>query len=154
MTMTTSVRINAPINPTRALDWITEQVGGDPATALRYDARDSYRDDGTKRIGNQIGQGFKALCDVTFHPDGPLPTRTECHEDDEPDWPAAIIEVSFDTAYGYSDEQGRRCGDLHTDILVALRSWLEEQGVTDAWWFAGEYDIDGYQPISDLSARV
>ena len=143
MTMTTTVRINAPINPIRLLDWLTVTVGGDPTSVVRVQQENAL---GETSVRNAAGQGLKAWCWVTWFPDGPLPT------DDEEEWeqPAAIVECSFDTAYGYSEIDGTGCGGLHAFILLQLRDWLARQNITDARWFAGEY-IEDYQPLSDLS---
>jgi len=148
MTMTTSVRINAPINPHRLLDKLTELVGGDPKVVPREE-RDHHSYEGVRWLSNPMGYGLMALCDVEWHPDGPLPTRTKWHDDDEADWPAALVECSFDTTYSFKVNDAG-CGDLYAWMLVELRSWLAEQGITDAYWFAGEY-VSSFQPLSDLS---
>ena len=138
MTMTTTVRINAPINPTRILDLLTVLVGGDPETVKRVGPREYSWTPGIMVLSNEVSQGLSALCDVHWHGDGPLPTVIE--DDDTVD-PGGLIEVSFDTPYGYRDEQGRDCGAWHTHLLNALREWLTTEGVepTQAWWRAGEY---------------
>lgn len=158
--MTTTVRVNAPIPPKKALDWLTVFVGGDPDTVERNEGP-SYEPH-VYWCYNRAMQGLNALCDVSWHPDGPLPVRNEWMEPDEPDDPPGIIEISFDTPYAYHDEQGRGCGEWHRDILIAFRDWLAEQGVTpdQAWWRAGEYAntpnaVGGFNgPLSDLSTHV
>lgn len=151
MTMTTSVRINAPINPIELLDWLTVECGGDPATIQRRDDIDKA---GVKHVWNRRGQGLLALCDVEFCPDGVLPTRSEWHEDDEPDWPAAVVECSFDTPYGF-EVNGAHCGDWHRFLLDRVHQWCRSMGVDDdrIHWFAGEFLME-WAPITDMSEHT
>jgi hypothetical protein len=161
MTMTTSVRINAPVNPVRLLDQLTIWCGGDPGTIKRKES-DCWSTDGGRRLFNLAGQGLSSLCDVEWHPDGPLATRTKYHDNDEESWPDALVECSFDTAYGYGRGTGVGCSDLHHWLLIKLRDWLEtEYGIPakSCWWSAGEFHesphaVGGWNPMWDLSTQT
>ncbi|TYK45225.1 hypothetical protein [Actinomadura decatromicini] len=109
-------------------------------------------------IGNDINQGLCALLDVYYRPDMPLRAADNGCEwycdpgcGDEHSNPACWLEVSFDTTYGYRDEQGRGCGDLHASIVADLGRWLDERGVRWLWQneFTGEIH-SGYERLIDL----
>lgn len=65
--------------------------------------------------------------------------------------PASWLEISFDTAYSYSDEQGRGCGDLHASLVAQLGQWLAERNVRWLWQneFTGEVH-SGAERLIDL----
>jgi hypothetical protein len=110
-------------------------------------------------IGNELSQGLCALLSVYYRPGEPLRATDNGHEwycdpgcdDDEHSNPACWLEVSFDTAYSYRDEQGRGCGDLHASIVAQLGQWLDERGVRWLWEneFTGEIH-SGYERLVDL----
>jgi hypothetical protein len=123
-------------------------------------------------VWNRPGQGLCALLDVRYRPGVALRTVEQAteHDDlycnlpggeffdaDEPvcdgadHKPAAWLEVSFDTAYGYRDEQGRGCGDLHASLVSQLGQWLDERVVRWLWQneFTGEIH-SGYGRLIDL----
>lgn len=151
MTMTTHVRINHPINPVRVLDWLTEYCGGDPATVRRHESQ--YREDGDPiLLMNAPMQGLDALCAVEYNPDGPLPTRTKYHDDDEPSWPEAIVEATFDSPYSYRSARGERCSGYHKRILMDLAAWLDEQHVPpDASTFGVWEFMSDWAPLTDVA---
>lgn len=109
-------------------------------------------------IGNHADQGLPALLDVYYRPDAPLRgTANGCEWycdpgcDSEHDNPACWLEVSFDTAYGYRDEQGRRCGDLHASLVADLGRWLDERGVRWRWYADTLAEVySGYERLPDL----
>jgi hypothetical protein len=120
---------------------------------------------------NRPGQGLCALLDVQYRPDAPLRSEADAAAHDEDcnlpgtEWydeeagpcdgswhyPACWLEISFDTAYSYKDEQGRGCGDLHASLLADLGRWLDERGVRWAWKneFTGEVHT-GYEQLIEL----
>jgi hypothetical protein len=67
--------------------------------------------------------------------------------------PAHWLAVSFDTAYGYSDERGYGCGDLHAEYVAKLGQWLDGKGIRWAWEneFTGEIHT-GYERLIELSS--
>lgn len=113
---------------------------------------------GARNIGNDIGQGLCALLDVYYRTGGPLKSDADscdrwCDDpcDAESHDPAHWIKVTFDTAYGYRDEQGRGCGDLHAVLVAELGRWLDERGVRWLWEneFTGEIH-SGYERLIEL----
>lgn len=112
-------------------------------------------------IWNTPGQGLCALMDISYRPGVPLRTAEQQAEHDDGicnlpgvSWydeeagpcdgsrhsPACWLEISFDTAYGYRDEQGRGCGDLHASLVAELGKWLDERSIRWSWQneFTGE----------------
>jgi len=138
-------------------------LGATEATKSHDEQLGSWRKDGPPpgapwRIGNEIAQGLPALLDIYYRPDGPLRASDgDCHWfcdpdcDEDDDTRACWLEVSFDTAYGYRDEQGRGCGDLHASLVAQLGLWLDERGVRWLWRneFTGEIH-SGYDRLTDL----
>lgn len=110
-------------------------------------------------IGNEISQGLPALLDIYYRPGEPLRTKdngcewycdSDC-DDDEHTNPACWLEVSFDTSYGYRDEQGRYCGDLHACLVAELGHWLDERGVRWLWYADTLAEVyAGYERLTDL----
>lgn len=126
-------------------------------------------------IGNELGQGLPALLDISYRPDGPLRTPEQAAEHDEdicnlperswydveagpcdaahPWTRACWLEVSFDTAYGYRDDRGYGCGDLHAEYVSRLGQWLDERSVHWEWMneFTGEIHT-GYSELVQLAS--
>jgi len=122
-------------------------------------------------IQNNLGQGLPAWLMLHYQPDAPLRTADEAAEHDDycslpgtkwydPDEGpcdsthhdrACWLEVSFDTAYGYKDDRGYGCGDLHAEYVARLGKWLDEHGVRWEWKneFTGEVHA-GYERLIDL----
>lgn len=116
------------------------------------------------RIANRLGQGLPAILDVTYRKGGPLKAdgnacddmcETPC--DSTQHEPAHWVAVSFDTAYGYRDDQGRGCSDFHADLIRELGAWLEQRGARWMWEdeFTGEvhHGYDGLNEFGRVSAR-
>lgn len=92
---------------------------------------------------NAIGQGLPAWVMSAYRPDGPLRTPKQAAEHDE--WcdddcdpikdhaRACWMWVDFDTGYGYRDERGWGCGDLHAALVGELGDWLTAKGVRWEW---------------------
>jgi hypothetical protein len=112
-------------------------------------------------IGNDIGIGLPALVRIYYRPGEPLRADGEacsdsCDPEDDYHWhkPAMWCEVSMDTAYGYHDELGRGCGDLHAAYVAQLGQWLDERSVSWSWEneFTGDIHAgpDRYERLRDL----
>jgi hypothetical protein len=121
---------------------------------------------------NKPGQDFNAWLRLNYKPGAPLRTEADAasHDEDcnvpgseyyDPEeavcegdhQPACWVEVSFDSSYGYRDDQGRGCGDLHAGLISELGQWLDAQGV--AWSWKNEYTGEvhhGYSSLVELAS--
>lgn len=124
-------------------------------------------------IANDPGQGLPAWLMLYYRPDAPLltPEQAAAHDTDcnlperdnyVAEWGpcdgtyhrrACWLTVSFDTAYGYSDERGYGCGDLHAEYVAKLGQWLDERGIRWEWEneFTGEVHT-GYERLIELQS--
>ncbi|MFD3520488.1 hypothetical protein [Streptomyces sp. NPDC058653] len=124
-------------------------------------------------ISNNPGQGLPAWLMLYYRPDEPLRTPEQAAEHDMDcnlpesgdyveEWGpcdgerhrrACWLTVSFDTAYGYRDERGYGCGDLHAEYIAKLGQWLDERRVRWEWMneFTGEVHT-GYSRLIDLAS--
>ena len=132
---------------------------------------ETWRGNGARSLRNELGQGLPAILDITYRPDGPLTTEEQSKEctsycdpadkELDPDEEryhyhprACFADIDFDTAYGYRDSKGRRCGDLHAVLVSEVGKWLDERGVR--WEWRNEYsgDVHGgedrYDRLIDL----
>lgn len=118
---------------------------------------------GLRRIGNELGQGLPAILEVTYRRGGAAKATSEqcdrycdtpCDVPKDSHDPAHWLEVSFDTAYGYRDTQGRGCGDLHASLVAQLGQWLEKRNVRWAWRneFTGDLH-HGYDGLAELCSN-
>jgi hypothetical protein len=123
-------------------------------------------------MGNQMGQGFAAIFEIEYRPDGPLYAEDEYYYDEDrfPDlaeakgWdaypasqipegqrgrlahPAMAMQIVFDTGYSYQHEtMGFGCGTLHAIYINLIGSWLAERGVGYRWYneFNGTWNDAG-----------
>jgi hypothetical protein len=124
-----------------------------------------------RSIGNPPGIGADAWLIVYHGGDGPLPVHehdkwcaTELggewnHTQEDIDEHAsvandptengwAVIEVSFDTAYGYKGPSGESCSDLHARIVTALGQWLDAKGLP--WKWKNEYSGEWFDRFDQL----
>lgn len=117
-------------------------VGATEATRVTDKA--SYRGNGGRTLMNAPGQGLCAWLGVEYRPGAPLWAEEDARRHDEdcdedcarerhgvlvPCW----LAVSFDTAYGYREENGEGCGGLHARLLLELGGWLDERGLRWCW---------------------
>jgi hypothetical protein len=125
-------------------------------------------------ISNNPGQGLRAWLMLHYRPGAPLRTADQAAAHDEDcnlpendlyteEWGpcdgdhtyrrANWLTVSFDTAYGYSDDRGYGCGDLHAEYIAKLGQWLDAKGVRWEWQneFTGEIHR-GYTRLIDLAS--
>jgi hypothetical protein len=57
----------------------------------------------------------------------------------------------MDTAYGYQGDHGETCTVLHAKVIVDLGHWLNEKGITWAWYneYAGTYH-EGFEGLEEF----
>lgn len=166
MTLNTEVVATTPCDPHEVFHKCRELLGATDAHPFKDEPRDErwYWDDpGRWRIGNEMGIGLPALMWVVYRPGLEprlTPQESEAHDGDcEPDCdgsshaPASWVEIHFDTAYGYRDEQGRGCGDLHAQLLFDLGQWFDEREIGWGWQneFTGDWHYeDRYRALKEL----
>jgi len=64
------------------------------------------------------------------------------------------MEVSFDTAYGYSGPEGG-CGDLHARLVRGLGEWLDGKGVRWSWLNEWTSEVhEGYERLTELGGYL
>ncbi|MEU4224326.1 hypothetical protein AB0F17_08535 [Nonomuraea sp. NPDC026600] len=148
MTLTTSVYVLDEIAHQDVFLKGNQLIGATENTRFRDEQKKTWRVGGVGQpepgnawiLGNHADQGLCALLDIYYRPNAPLRAADNgcewycgpgCYA--EHDNPACWLEVSFDTAYGYRDEQGRRCGDLHASLVADLGRWLDERAVRWLW---------------------
>ncbi|WP_143676918.1 hypothetical protein [Kitasatospora sp. GP30] len=125
-------------------------------------------------LSNAPGQGLPAWLMVYHRPGAPLRSAEQAAEHDPSicnlpgtSWydeeagpcdgsdhaPACWLTVSFDTSYGYSDERGYGCGDLHAEYIARLGQWLDAMGIRWCWEneFTGEIHT-GYEQLTGLAS--
>jgi hypothetical protein len=128
-------------------------------------------------MANKLGQGLPAILDISYRPGVPLrtPEQAASHTEDgycnhpandyfdanEPvcneteHRPACWAEISLDTAYGYKDERGWGCGDLHAVLISRIGQWCDERGLRWSWKNEFTSDIHGgddrYERLIDLT---
>jgi hypothetical protein len=127
----------------------------------------AWHDTDVRHLGNRAGIGLDALLWVYYRPQlepRRTPEEAAAHDENcEPDcdgtgWshePACWVEIHFDTAYGFRDEQGRGCGDLHAALLFELGQWFDERNIGWGWQneFTGEWHYeDKYEALKELCA--
>jgi hypothetical protein len=107
-------------------------------------------------IGTEIGQGLPGITNCKFHADGTPLAATDQWVDDDADGEgyvtqrACTVEVSWDTAYSYSDN-GLSCSQLHGLAIVTLHESLPD-GVTMRW--VNEYNGDEHAGISGIDTFI
>lgn len=165
MTLDTSVYVLDQISHRDVFVKCNQLIGATEATRSHNEQLKTWRKGVGKpepgnpwHIGNDIGQGLCALLDIYYRPDAPLRAKDgdchwfcdpDCDEDDQTR--ACWLEISLDTPYGYRDDQGRGCGELHASLVAQLGQWLDERGVRWLWEneFTGEVH-SGYDRLTDL----
>jgi hypothetical protein len=180
MTLDTRIFILDQVDPHETFRFCRELLG---ATELNTftDKQDStyvkgewaVRPTNPWTVSNDPGQGLPAWLMLYYRPDAPLRTAEQAAEHDEDcnlpensiyveEWGpcdgehhrrACWLTVSFDTAYGYRDERGYGCGDLHAEYVAKLGQWLDAKGVRWEWEneFTGEIHT-GYSRLIDLAS--
>lgn len=168
MTLSTNIYVLDPVDPEELFRFgqsllaeYDEQHRSAEAQAWRRGEPDA---NGRTSIYNRLGQGLPAILDVRYRNGGQYVTAEmaghdeDCDEDctgkyhDRECW----IDVDLDTAYGYRDERGWGCGDLHAVLVARIGNWLDERGVRWEWRneFTGDVhgDDDRYARLADLAS--
>ena len=132
MTLCTHVYIHEEIEPMLVFAKCRDLLGCDKTHTAKFDFRFGEGEEWT--VLNEAGQGLPALLYLEFCPGQALRTPSEsrahgkyCEDgcDGSSHDPPCWIDVSFDTAYGYVDENGEGCGHLHVRLLAELGAWIE-----------------------------
>lgn len=181
MTLDTRIYVLDQVDPHETFRFCRDLLGA-TGRHVWYDRQDttwrkgeSFVEPGNPwTVGNELGQGLPALLDISYRPGAPLRTAEQVAAHDEDcnlpensiyveEWGpcdgdhryrrACWLEVSFDTAYGYRDERGYGCGDLHAEYVAKLGQWLDERGIRWEWQneFTGEIHT-GYSELIQLAS--
>jgi hypothetical protein len=135
------------------------QVSSDRQDPTWRDGREFTELGNPWSIFNQLGRGLPAILDVSYRPGAPLRTPEQAAEHDDCDAynepgdppcsetehrPACWVEISWDTAYGYTGPDGMGCGDLHARFVAAMAAWCDERSLRWRWRneFTGEVHDD------------
>lgn len=177
MTLSTHVLVLDEVDPYEVFRFCQAIVGrydegGRPPAEQRWrdkqqeefvDSRWVLRPESPWCVSNQPMQDLPAWLLVSYRRGGPLRSSGEpAHDEDcEPDCDSdhsyrrdCWLDVDFDTAYGYRNDAGMGCGDLHAALISELGSWLDSRGVR--WEWINEYsgDVHGgpdrYERLADL----
>lgn len=135
MTLLTEIRIHQPVDLEILLTAVSritgipenEFHGINPGTPLKEEAEAEPGEYATT-----FGRGWPARTRIT---------RSGRIFDDGPD---AAISVTFDTAYGYHDTQGRDCRQLHAHYVHSLTDWCAVNNLSCSWRdeFTGQWHHD------------
>jgi hypothetical protein len=180
MTLDTRIFVLDQIDPREVFAFCRDLLGASDRHAYTDEQDSSYADgewavrpDNAWTISNNPGQGLPAWLMIHYRPDAALRTAEQAAEHDEDcnlpenvgyvaEWGpcdgkyhcrASWLTVSFDTAYGYRDDRGYGCGDLHAEYIAKLGQWLDERGVRWEWEneFTGEIHT-GYGQLVELAS--
>lgn len=180
MTLDTRIYVLDKVDPTKTFVFCRSLIGATDRHTWEARQDKTYRNGksfvepgNAWTMANDPGQGLPARLMIYYRPDAPLRTPEQAAEHDEDicnlperEWydpesgpcdgthawsRACWLTVSFDTAYGYSDDRGYGCGDLHAEYVAHLGQWLDAQGVRWEWMneFTGEIHT-GYERLTDL----
>lgn len=150
MTLDTTIKLKAWTDPETLHGWVCQELLGAPG---------ARRDVNEKSIWNAPGQGLPAWFGTDHNGGDPeefvSSTMDAADLAMEREWfgPTGYLTLSFDTSYGYRDERGRGCSELHADYVVRLAAHLAERGI-GIWWrneFTGEWHdgIEGLDQFAD-----
>jgi hypothetical protein len=134
------------------------QVWSDEASSTY---RDSDDQNGVRRIANRLGQDLPGILDITYRAGGALRAEPpghdeDCGEDCGGEYHSRVcwLDIDFDTAYGYKDERGWGCGDLHAALVNELGQWLDAKGARWEWRNEFTSEVHGggdrYERLIDL----
>lgn len=180
MTLDTRVFILDEVDPHEVFRFCRDLLGATDQHKFTDEQDSTYsnrewavRPDSPWTVRNDPGQGLPAWLMLHYRPDAALRTPEQAAEHDEDcnlpgnsiyveEWGpcdgsghrrACWLNVSFDTAYGYSDERGYGCGDLHAEYVSRLGQWLDAKGVRWEWEneFTGEIHT-GYSRLVELAS--
>lgn len=162
MTLDTRMYVHNEVDVHDLFGELRRLLGADARHPINDRDVSKFYGTGVWEVGHPIGIGLPALCGIYYRQGSPYVADpnacTDCC-DPEDDYhshkPAMWCEVSMDTAYGYTDEQGRNCGDLHACFVAGLGEWLDARGV--GWSWKNEYDgavYSGDDRYSSLSVLM
>lgn len=182
MTLDTRVYVLGNVDPHETFSFCRTLLGAGERHTFRdtqdktWRAGESFVEPGNPcTVSNDPDQGLPAWLMLYYRPGAPLRTPEQAAEHDEDicnlperDWydaaagpcdgthafsRACWLTVSFDTPYGYSDDRGYGCGDLHAEYVARLGRWLDERGVRWEWMneFTGEIHT-GYSRLIELAS--
>jgi hypothetical protein len=180
MTLDTRIFVLDKVDPHEVFRFCRELLGATERHTFTDNQDNTYsngewavRSGNPWTISNDPGQGLPAWLMLYYRPDTPLrtPEQAAAHDEDcnlpensiyVEEWGpcdgkhhrrACWLTVSFDTAYGYRDDRGYGCGDLHAEYVSRLGKWLDELGVRWEWEneFTGEVHT-GYSELIQLAS--
>ena len=154
MTLSTTLYVHGIVRPAEMLAELRQHLAAydpDGRTPEQHRDLDNWHDNpNEKTIGNAIGQGLPSILLLTYCPDGPRVTAEQAAAHDE--WcdddcdgsghePAHVLEVNWDTSYGYRHPEVGGCSQLHARLIVSAGQWLDAKGVDWSWQneYTGEY---------------
>jgi hypothetical protein len=141
MTLTTHIRIIQPYSVPEIHTELCRIIGAE--NPIVHHGPDKYSEQGAWCMRNRAGQGFLAIVDVNYGPDAPL--HRNSYELDSPE--EFSIDVSLDTTYGYTADNGASCSDLHAWIIQELGAWLDDRGLD--WYWLNEYTGEWHHRFDD-----
>lgn len=165
MTLNTRMFVHDRIDPQdffRGVQYIVGQLS-DP---VRLPEEQSVEDEPTiygevegynkesRMLMTSCGQGLSAWIMVHYVPDGPY--RAEDYRETEDDYedyrPACHLELSMDTAYGYSGPGGG-CGALHAVLVQQIGTILDDMEIAWSWEDESTGEIySGYDNLDKLAS--
>jgi hypothetical protein len=111
-----------------------------------------YRPSGEPLRTEEDFRQHDEYCNIPENPEFYNPDEEQCNAEHNYRRPC-YVKVNFDTGYGYSDEFGRGCGDLHAAYIRKLGAYLDAQGIPFLWEneFRGEFHR-GYEELRHLGS--
>lgn len=151
MTLNTRFAITSQVDPWDVFMQARTIVGADCASpSAQYvesgDAMGDWTADGHHPQTYRMvpDQGFDALLRVTHaHDHTTLSIWGHPTDTDPIRPPGTVVEVSWDTPYGFRDGRGWSCNDLHASYVRNLGLWCEARDLTYAW--QNEYTGDWFE---------
>lgn len=148
MTLATRIAATAPVeNPRAVFDYARHLIGADDTYTFRTlpDPEEDFSFDRqvNPRWQMALGQGLPALMDVEHNNGQPLPlgedhthdlAESDSESNDLAYQPVAYVEITFDTAYGYSAPNGASCGDLHAWLVQEMGKYFDSLNVSWTWF--------------------
>lgn len=135
MTLSTYVLIGAPVDPKEVFDFLRPLVNTPEGTEVKegtYDLEGTPLRDRTGECyrDNPCGVGADAWLLTNYRSDG-NPICRPVDVDDDEEYVAeqakdprhtgfGYIEINFDTAYGYRNDRGENCSELHGRLIREL----------------------------------
>lgn len=142
MTLSTNVRIIGDVSPEALFAKALEIVGIPPDQPFKIEP--DFCDDSDWILTRSQPGGSRAILYMFSRRGEAAQFGARYHDEHcEPDCrclvatPPCNLVVDLDTAYAYTDDEGRSCSDLHRDLTAELGEWLDSIGCD--WWAQDEY---------------